>query len=107
MKSQERLIRAIESMELMTRGRLCVLSRAKSGGEFYHLQYRKDTKLHQRYVPQSEASLYEKSTEAFRNFMRLVDEYVDEVSERSVRQIKKEVADAKRKSAKKTGGTNG
>ena len=48
----------------MTRGRLCVLSRAKGGGEFYHLQYRKDTKLHQRYVSRDKAPAYKEASEA-------------------------------------------
>ena len=55
MKSQARLLKAVERAERMARGRLCVLSRAKGGGEFYHLQYRKDTKLHQRYVSRDKA----------------------------------------------------
>lgn len=83
--------------ERMTRGRLSVLSRSKGGGEFYHLQYRKNTKLHQKYVSRDEAPAYERATESYRNFMKLVDDFVDEMSERGIREIKKEVMDAKRK----------
>lgn len=81
----------------MTRGRLSVLSRSKGGGVFYHLQYRKDTKLHQKYVSRDEAPAYERATESYRNFMRLVDDFVEEMSERGIREIKKEVMEAKRK----------
>ena len=81
----------------MTRGRLSVLSRSKGGRVFYHLQYRKDTKLHQKYVSRDEAPAYERATESYRNFMRLVDDFVEEMSERGIREIKKEVMDAKRK----------
>lgn len=90
-------MKAVAEAERMTRGRLCVLSRSKSGGAFYHLQYRKETKLHQRYVSRDEAPAYERSTEAYRRFMKLVDEFVDEMSASAIREIKKEVADAKRK----------
>ena len=64
MKSQVRLLEAVNAAERMARGRLCVLSRSKGGGAFYHLQYRKDTKLHQRYVSRDEAPAYERATES-------------------------------------------
>ena len=97
MKSQERLLQAILAAERMSRGRLCVLSRSKSGGEFYHLQYRKDTKLHQKYVSRDEAPAYKQATESYHRFMELVDAFVDEMSEKAAQEIKKEVKDAKRK----------
>ena len=90
-------MKAVMEAERMTRGRLSVLSRSKGGGEFYHLQYRKNTKLHQKYVSRDEAPAYERATESYRNFMKLVDDFVDEMSERGIREIKKEVMDAKRK----------
>jgi hypothetical protein len=97
MKSQEKLLQAVMEAKRMTRGRLSVLSRSKGGGVFYHLQYRKDTKLHQKYVSRDEAPAYERATESYRNFMRLVDDFVEEMSERGIREIKKEVMEAKRK----------
>lgn len=97
MKSQVRLLEAVNAAERMARGRLCVLSRTKGGGAFYHLQYRKDTKLHQRYVSRDEAPAYERATESYRRFMALVDAYVDEMSTRAAKQIRKEAEDAKRK----------
>ncbi len=97
MRSQEKLLQAVMEAKRMTRGRLSVLSRSKGGGVFYHLQYRKDTKLHQKYVSRDEAPAYERATESYRNFMRLVDDFVEEMSERGIREIKKEVMEAKRK----------
>jgi hypothetical protein len=97
MKSQEKLLQAVMEAKRMTRGRLSVLSRSKGGGVFYHLQYRKDTKLHQKYVSRDEVPAYERATESYRNFMRLVDDFVEEMSERGIREIKKEVMEAKRK----------
>ena len=97
MRSQEKLLQAVMEAKRMTRGRLSVLSRSKGGGVFYHLQYRKDTKLHQKYVSRDEAPAYEQATESYRNFMRLVDDFVEEMSERGIREIKKEVMEAKRK----------
>ena len=97
MKSQEKLLQAVMEAKRMTRGRLSVLSRSKGGGVFYHLQYRKDTKLHQKYVSRDEAPAYERATESYRNFMRRVGDFVEEMSERGIRGIKKEVMEAKRK----------
>lgn len=90
----------------MARGRLCVLSRAKGGGSFYHLQYRKDTKLHQRYVSRDEAPAYERATEAYRRFMKLVDSFVDEMSAKAAKEIRKEAEDAGRitKASKRASG---
>lgn len=100
MKSQVRLLKAVEGAERMARGRLCVLSRSKDGGEYYHLQYRKDTKLHQRYVSRDEAPAYAKATEAYRRFMELVDAFVDEVSAKCAVEIRKEAKRAKREAEK-------
>ena len=97
MKSQVRLLEAVNAAERMSRGRLCVLSRSKGGGAFYHLQHRKDTKLHQRYVPRDEAPAYERATESYRRFMKLVDEFVDEMSAKAAKEIGKEAENAKRK----------
>ena len=91
------LLEAVHAAERMSRGRLCVLSRSRGGGAFYHLQYRKDTKLHQRYVSRDEAPAYERATEAYRRFMRLVDAFVDEMSAKAAREIRKEAEDARRK----------
>ena len=97
MKSQVRLLEAANAAERMARGRLCVLSRSKGGGAFYHLQYRKDTKLHQRYVSRDEAPAYERATESYRRFMELVDAFVDEMSAKAAKEIRKEAKGAKRK----------
>lgn len=97
MKSQVRLLEAVNAAGRMARGRLCVLSRSKGGSVFYHLQYRKDTKLHQRYVSRDEAPAYEQATEAYHRFMELVDAFVDEMSAKAAREIRKEAEDARRK----------
>lgn len=81
-------------MERMTRGRLCVLSRSAGGRRFYHLQYRRNTRLFQKYVPLAEVAAYEKATGQFRKFMAAVDAYVDEMSERGMREIREEAGKA-------------
>ena len=101
MKSQERLLEMIKKSERMTRGRLCVLSRSSNGGKFYHLQYRKNTKLFQKYIPLDEVAAYESSTEQFRQFMDAVDAYIDDMSIQGMKEIAKEAKDAKQTARKK------
>ena len=91
----------IEAAAPMTRGRLCELSKSKSGGSFYHLQYRRNTKLFQKYIPLAEVAAYEKSTKEFQKFMEAVDMYIDELSEKTMNAIKKEAKNVRRKSEKK------
>lgn len=94
-------MRMIGASERMARGRLGVLSRGANGGKFYHLQYRRDTKLFQKYVPADQAAAYEKATASFRAFMDAVDAYVDEMSARTMAEIAKEAKDARRKDGAK------
>ena len=79
------------------RGRLCELSRSKSGGRFYHLQYRRKTKLFQKYIPLDEVEAYKEATERFREFTEAVDAYIDEMSAMTASLIMKEAKRGKRK----------
>lgn len=93
----------IRAMPRMTRGRLCELSRGATGRRFYHLQYRKDTKLFQKYVPVGEVAAYEEATERFREFMRAVDDYVDDMSRLGMEEIAREAAAARGQRGKEGG----
>lgn len=106
MKSQEALLKIVEAMPRMARGRLCVLSRSAKGGKFYHLQYRKDTKLFQKYIPLREVAAYEEATEQYRRFMEAVDAFVNDMSRQSMREIAEECGKEvrKRSSPEKGGG---
>ncbi|MBR3086375.1 MAG: hypothetical protein IKH04_08230 [Kiritimatiellae bacterium] len=97
MKSQETLLKMVEAMPRMARGRLCVLSRSAKGGKFYHLQYRKDTKLFQKYIPLREVAAYEEATELYRRFMEAVDAFVDDMSRKSMAEIAEECGKEARK----------
>lgn len=87
MKSQEILSDMVKTMPRMARGRLCVLSRSANGGRFYHLQYRRNTKLFQKYIPLAEVAAYEEATEQYRRFMKAVDAFVDDLSRKSMEEI--------------------
>ena len=108
MESQEKLLGMVKAMPRMARGRLCVLSRSANGGKFYHLQYRRDTKLFQKYIPLAEVQAYEEATEQYRRFMKAVDAFVDDMSRRGMEEIaaetgKKPGAKARSKSGRQPG----
>ena len=86
----------VRAMPRMARGRLCILSRSAGGGKFYHLQYRKNTRLFQKYVPLAEVDAYERATEQFRRFMEAVDAFVDDMSRKCMAEISEESGKAGR-----------
>lgn len=80
----------VRAVPRMVRGRLCVLSKSSGGGKFYHLQYRKNTKLFQKYKPIAEVEAYESATEQYRRFMAAVDAFVDDMSRKCMTDISDE-----------------
>lgn len=100
MKTQERVLEIIRTKPLMTRGGLSVKSVAKSGRKAYNLQYRRGTTYFVKNVPAEALEAYRLSTARYREFLALVQEYVDEESRRAMRIIDKEAKDARRKAKK-------
>jgi hypothetical protein len=80
----------VGSPGLVARGTLHAKGAAKSGRAYYNLMYRKDTVLHSRHVPAAEVALYRKATANYAELRRLFDAFVDELSERSAAEIRKE-----------------
>jgi len=100
MKTQERILEVIRSKPLMTRGGLSVKSVAKSGRKAYNLQYRRGPTYFVKNVPAEALEAYERSTARYREFLGLVQEYIDEESSRAMRIIDREAKDARRKARK-------
>ena len=80
----------------MTRGRLSVKAIRKSGQKAYNLQYRRKSKYFVRSVSSEELAYFERSTEFYRQFIDLVQKYVDEETIRGIKKIEKEVENARR-----------
>lgn len=100
MKTQERIVSIMAAHPLMTRGGLSVKAVMKSGRKAYNLQYRRGPKHFVKNVPPEALAAYERSTERFRAFMKLVNRYVDEESKRAMRIIDKEARRARREAKK-------
>ena len=66
----------------------------------YNLQYHHNAKYFVRSVATDEVGRFEQATENYRRFMDLVQKYIDEESERGIREIRKEVERERRKAAK-------
>lgn len=77
-------------MDILSRGKLCVVATAKSGKKFYSLQYRHHNRHFVKYVASGEVAAYEKATSNFTRLRDLFDCYVEEMSARTIREIEKE-----------------
>ena len=97
MKAQDRIIAILESGVRMTRGKLCVSAVRKSGKKAYNLQYRRKTKQFVKSIPTDQVEMFRESTENCRMFLELVQQYVDGMTKRGIREIEKEAEDARRK----------
>ena len=88
----------LESGMRMTRGKLCVSAVRKSGKKAYNLQYRRKTKQFVKSIPTDQVEMFRESTENCRAFLDLVQQYVDDMTKRGIREIEEEAEDARRKS---------
>ena len=87
----------LESGMRMTRGKLCVSAVRTSGKKAYNLQYRRKTKQFVKSIPTDQVEMFRESTENCRAFLDLVQQYVDDMTKRGIREIEKEAKDARRK----------
>ena len=97
MKVQARIVAMLESGMRMTRGKLCVSAVRKSGKKAYNLQYRRKTKQFVKSIPADQVDMFRESTENCRAFLNLVQQHVDDMTKRGIREIVREARNAKRK----------
>jgi hypothetical protein len=97
MKVQARIVAMLESGMRMTRGKLCVSAVRKSGKKAYNLQYRRKTKQFVKSIPADQVEMFRESTENCRAFLNLVQQHVDDMTKRGIREIEREARNAKRK----------
>ena len=91
MKTQDRLVKMIRETESLARGTLHVKGVSKSGRRFYNLMYRRKTKLFSRHVGVGELPRYEEATTACSKLRELFECYIDELTEKTICRIEKEV----------------
>ena len=96
MQAKNRIAAILEAAPRMTRGKLCVSAVRKSGKKAYNLQYRRKTKHFVKAVPADQVALFEESTRNCREFLELVQAYVDQATERGIREIEREAARARK-----------
>ena len=76
---------------------LCIRQAVMTGNRSYNIiQYTKGRKHYGRNVPAAQLEAYRTATENHRRFMALVDEYVELMSERTAREIAKEVGNGRK-----------
>ena len=84
----------LESGMRMTRGKLCVSAVRKSGKKAYNLQYRRKTKQFVKSIPTDQVEMFRESTENCRAFPNLVQQHVDDMTKRGIREIEREARNA-------------
>lgn len=90
----------MQSGKLLTRGTISAGAARKSGKKGHILQYHRNAKHFARSVAHDELAYFEESTANYREFMELVQKYVDEETTRAIREIEKEVGRERRKNKK-------
>ncbi len=93
-KKMKRLLERMESIERMERGKLCPMS----GGAHYNHQTWRDGRNEVRYVPKSEVAELKKDIAGYQLFIKLAEQYADEVIRASRRERKKKKTEGKAKS---------
>ena len=102
MKSQARLLKEISGATSLVRGRVYTMKQTtKDGGKFFNLQYTKGGKHVVKYIPSDSLAAYETATENYRRLMELVDAYVAETSERTMKAIERNSEDGRKKRNRK------
>ena len=96
MQAKNRIVAILEASPRMTRGKLCVSAVRKSGKKAYNLQYRRKTKHFVKAVPADQVALFEESTRNCREFLELVQAYIDQATERGIREIEREAVRARK-----------
>jgi len=95
MKTQARLLEELSRIDRLSRGKLCVVSAAKSGKRYYSLQYRRQNRHFVKYIASDEVAAYEKATANFMRLRDLFERYVDEMTAKAIRDIEKETGKCK------------
>ena len=92
-QKMKRLLERLESIERMERGKLCQMS----GGAHYNHQTWRDGRNEVRYVPNSEVAELKKDIAGYQLFIKLAEQYADEVirASRRARKQKKTAGKAK------------
>jgi len=76
------LLQQIAEIQRMEPGKLCV-TRTAATGPFYNLQCREKGKTRTRYVPREQVEQVRLHTENYQQFQGLVDQYAQQVVERT------------------------
>jgi hypothetical protein len=76
------LLQEAAQISQMERGKLCVMREGPTG-PFYNHQYREQGKNVSRYVPREQVPAVQEAIDGFAKFQGLIEEYVDQVVEKS------------------------
>ncbi len=77
MQTQEEILAAMAEIRVMAKGKVTVNRRSKTGRAYHSLQARKNGRNETRYVPEAKLAAVRAATANYRQFMALVQRYVE------------------------------
>lgn len=92
-KKMRQILERMAAVERMERGKLCKMS----GKSHYNHQTWRDGKNEVRYVPKGDVAELEKDIAGYRQFIKLAEQYADEIIAGSRRERKKKKREIKAK----------
>lgn len=92
-------IKQVAAITSMERGHLSVIRTGPDGRPYYNLQHRENGRNVTEYIPRDQVATVEENIAAYERFKSLIDEHVNEISEKS-RQERKATVKKKPRTAK-------
>lgn len=78
------LLQQIADIKNMEPGKVCAIKKGKGkSGPYYNLQWRENGRPVSRYVPREQMEAVQENTANYRRFRSLVDEYAQQIIERT------------------------
>lgn len=93
-QKMKRLLELMGAIERMERGKLCPMR----GGAHYNHQTWRDGRNEVRYIPKHDAAELKKDIAGYQRFIKLAEQYADEVIRATRRDRKKKIRSGKTKS---------
>lgn len=76
-------IKQLAAITRMERGHLSIIRIGPDGQPYYNLQHRENGRNVTQYVPRDQVATVEENIAAYERFQSLIDEHVNEISEKS------------------------
>lgn len=84
-------IKQLATITRMERGHLAIIRTGPDGQPYYNLQHRENGRNVTEYIPRDQVATVEENIAAYERFKSLIDEHVNEISEKSRQERKSDI----------------